>query len=140
MSFWVPKTRLCLPQVNKYKKHSPKRVKYLETPSSIFFFLLPHPQESSLLSDSETRFVELGEYSQNMLSEAFWTANNYSFDTIRRVLRSIYAKQKFAQLRTNYIRRILPTMFAHLRTGFGLLHFRVGFESCSNRILTVYNE
>ena len=36
----------------------------------------------------------------------------YSFVAVRRILRTIFAKQKFAQLRTNYIRRILPAMFA----------------------------
>ena len=39
------------------------------------FFFLPYPQESSALSQSEAMFVELGECSQNMLSEAFWTPN-----------------------------------------------------------------
>ena len=29
----------------------------------------------SALNQSESRFVELGEYSQNMLSEVFWTPN-----------------------------------------------------------------
>ena len=39
------------------------------------FFFLPPSQESSALSQSEAMFVELGECSQNMLSEAFWTPN-----------------------------------------------------------------
>ena len=37
----------------------------------------------------------------------------YRFVAVRRILRAIFAKQKFAQLRTNYIRRILLTMFAN---------------------------
>ena len=57
-------------------------------------------------------FVELGECSQNMLSEAFWTSN-IDLVAVRRILRTILAKQKFAQLRTNYIRRMIPTMFAN---------------------------
>ena len=64
-------------------------------------------------------FVELGKCSQNMLSEAFWTPNNYSFVAVRRILRSMFAKQKFAQLTNSYIRRILPAMFANKSwTGF----------------------
>ena len=39
------------------------------------FFFLPHPQESSALSQSQAMFVELGECSRKMLSEAFWTPN-----------------------------------------------------------------
>ena len=82
-------------------------MKYLATPSSIFIFISSScTGELSALSQSETRFVELGEYSQNMLSE-------YSFVAVRRILPTIFAKQKFAQLKTNYIRRILPTMFAN---------------------------
>ena len=48
----------------------------------------------------------------------------YSFVAVRRIFRTIFAKQKFAQLRTNYVRRIChcvrEQMFAQLRTGFTL--------------------
>ena len=37
----------------------------------------------------------------------------YIIVAVRRILPTIFAKQKFAQLRTNYIRRILPAMFAN---------------------------
>ena len=36
-----------------------------------------------------------------------------SFVAVGRITRNIFAKQKFAQLRTNYIRRILLNMFAN---------------------------
>ena len=49
-------------------------MKYLATPSSIFISS-SSTGELSALSQSETTFVELGEYSQNMLSEDFWTPN-----------------------------------------------------------------
>ena len=52
----------------------PKRVKYLATPSSIFIFI------SSLSNQSEAIFVELGECSQNMLSEAFMDPEFDEFD------------------------------------------------------------
>ena len=41
-----------------------------------------------------------------------------SFVAVGLIFRTIFTKQKFAQLRPNYIRRILPTMFAQLRTRF----------------------
>ena len=47
-----------------------------------------------------------------------WVDPEYSFAAVGRILLTIFAKQKFAQLRTNYIRRILSAMFAQLRTGF----------------------
>ena len=75
------------------------------------FLFLPHPQESSALSQSQAMFVELGECSQNMLSEAFWTPNIASSQLDE--YSELYLEQKFAQLRTSYIRRIHPTMFTN---------------------------
>ena len=49
---------------------------YLATPSiHVYFLSSSSTGELSALSQSETMFVELGESSQNMLSEAFWTPN-----------------------------------------------------------------
>ena len=75
MSFWVPETRLHLPQVNKLKKSLWSEWSTLWHRHPFLFLFLPHPQKSSALSQSEATFVELGECSQNMLSEAFWTPN-----------------------------------------------------------------
>ena len=51
-------------------------MKYLATPSSVFIFISSSSTgELSALIQSETRFVELGEYSQNILSVTFWTPN-----------------------------------------------------------------
>ena len=64
------------PQVNKWKIFRPKRMMYLATPSiHVYFLSSSSTGELSALSQSETMFVELGESSQNMLSEAFWTPN-----------------------------------------------------------------
>ena len=41
----------------------------------IFYFFLIHRRAVITLDQSEAVFAELGEYSQNMLSEAFWTPN-----------------------------------------------------------------
>ena len=76
-----------------------------------------------------------------MLSEVFWDPE-YSFVAVRRILPTIFAKQKFAQLKTNYVRRTffrfdeywLRTMFAkqmfaqlrtHLRIKMWLFDFGV---------------
>ena len=104
ISFWVPETRLCLPQANKFPS---KRVRYLATMSSIFISS-PSTGEFSALSKSETRFVE---YSQNMPSEAFWTLNtlNYIHEAkVHPIKNQLYlwntpnyfCEQMFTQLRT----------------------------------------
>ena len=38
-----------------------------------FYFFLFHRRALFALNQSEAMFAELGEYSQNMLGEAFWT-------------------------------------------------------------------
>ena len=82
----------------------PKRVKYRHRHH--FYFFVIHSRHFFALNQSEARFVELGEYFQNMLNGAFWTPNtNYGFVAGRRILRTRFTKQKFAQLRTNYVRR-----------------------------------
>ena len=64
---------------NKLKKLPPKRMKYpSDTVVHFYILFLPHPQVSSALSQSEAMFVGLGECSQNMLSEAFWSPNTAS--------------------------------------------------------------
>ena len=68
---------------------------------------LIHKRALFALSQSETRFAELGEYSrQDMLREAFWIPNTASrFVAVRRITRTRFAKQKFAQLNTNNVRQ-----------------------------------
>ena len=111
-------------------------MKYLATPSSIFISS-SSTGELSALSQSETRFVEQGEYSQNMLSEAFWTPN-----TVRWVLQTIFAKQKSAQLRISYIHWILQlcswTNVRPIKNGYNplpiKLHFQEGWGWASGRV------
>ena len=67
----------------------------------------------------------------------------YSFVAVRRILRTIFEKQKFAQLRTNYSPNtptcVREQMFAQLRTGFRLVgrktfvRFRFGSPFSSAR-------
>ena len=73
ISFWVPETRLRLPQVNKWV-NSLRSECSLDTVNHFYFYLfLIHRRALFALNQLETRFAELDEYSQNMLSEAFWT-------------------------------------------------------------------
>ena len=60
-----------------------------------------------------------------------------SFVAVGRIFRTTSTKQKFAQLRPSYIRRILPTMFAQLRTRFSC---RAAFchSSCCSLQVTRY--
>ena len=69
-----PRDKAVPPTSQQQQQKPPKRVKYLATPSSIFISS-SSPGELSALRQSETRFVELGEYSENTLSEDFWTPN-----------------------------------------------------------------
>ena len=118
MSFWVPETRLLLPQVNKlkFKKIPPKRVKYLATPSSIFlYFFLIHRRAlcSQPVRDKIRRTLRM--FPEHV--ERSFLDPKYSFAAVRRILRTIFAKQKFAQLRTNYIRKILATHVRPIKNG-----------------------
>ena len=71
-----PRDKAAPPTSQQIKQFPPKRVKCLATPSSICICISSSSTgELSAFSQSDTRFVELGEYSQNMLSEAFWTPN-----------------------------------------------------------------
>ena len=115
ISFWVPETRLRLPQVNK--KVPPKRVKNPVTPSSIFVFIYSSSAGELCSQPIRGNVRRLGRMFPEHVARSFLDPE-YRFVAVGRILRTIFAKQKFAQLRTKYIRRILATMFAQLRTGF----------------------
>ena len=76
-------------------------MKYLATITHFYFIFFSSTAELSALSRSETMFV----------AKLFLPA--YSFVAVWQILRITFAKQKFAQLRTNYICRTLPTTFAN---------------------------
>ena len=94
ISIWVPETRQ---QIGQFP---PKRLKYGHGHPIFIFISSSSTAELSLfaLNQSEARFTELGEYSQNMLSKAFWTPNIASspFDKYPELV----PKQTVAQLRT----------------------------------------
>ena len=66
-----PRDKAAPPICQQINKFPVKRVKNPAAPSSIFIFMF----SSSTVSQSEAMFVQQGECSQNMLSEAFWTPN-----------------------------------------------------------------
>ena len=71
---------------------------------SYFYFLFIHTRALFALNQSEAVFAELGEYLQNILSEAFWTPNIASSSSqFDEYPRTRFAKQMFVQLRTNYV-------------------------------------
>ena len=60
-----PRDKAAPPTGQQLVQFPPKRVKYRHV----------HRRAVFALNQSEARFTELVEYSQNMLSEAFWTPN-----------------------------------------------------------------
>ena len=76
------------------------------------FLFLPHPQESSLLSASRRQcFRRTGRIFPEHVEQSLLDPE-YSFVTVGRIPRTRFAKQRFAQLRTNYVRQKTRTMFA----------------------------
>ena len=80
-----PRDKAAPPTSQQIGQFHPKPVKYRHRYPLLF---LPHPQRAIFsLNQSEVRFAELGEYSQNMLSKAFWT-RKHSFEAVRRKTRT----------------------------------------------------
>ena len=74
-----PRDKAAPPTSQQIGQFASKRVKYRHRHTFFKFIFSSSAGELSALSQSETMFSELGEYSQNMLSEAFWTPNIASF-------------------------------------------------------------
>ena len=100
ISFWVPKTRLSLPQVNKLKKIPLKRVKNLVTPSSIFIFISSSSTGELCSQPIRGNVCRIGWMFPGHVERNFLDPE-YSFVAVRQILPTRFAKQKFAQLRTN---------------------------------------
>ena len=108
-----PRDKAAPPTSQQINKFPPKRVKYLATPSSIFIFYFFLIHRRGLCSQPIRGNVRrTGRIFPEHVERSF-SNPEYSFVAVRRITRTIFAKQKFAELRTNYIRRILPTMFAN---------------------------
>ena len=63
------------PTSQQIGQFTPKRVSIHTVIHFSFYFFLIHRRALFAVNQSEAMFAELGEYSQNMLSEAFWTPN-----------------------------------------------------------------
>ena len=105
-----PRDKAAPPTSQRIKIFPPKRVKNLATPSSIFISSSCTGEPCSQPIRGNVR--RIGRMFPEHVERRFLDPE-YSFVAVRRILRTIFAKQKFAQLRTNYIHRILPTMFAN---------------------------
>ena len=86
----------------------PSEASELSTPSSGFvLFFLPHPQESSRCSQPvRGKVSRTGRISPEDVERSFLDPE-HNFVAVRRIIRTRFARQKFAQLRTNHIREIL---------------------------------
>ena len=96
-------------QINKLL---PKRVKYLAIPSSIFlssFLINRRALHSQPIRGNVRRIWRI--FPEHV--KRSFLDPEYSFVAVGRILGNIFSKQKFAQLRTSCICRILTTMFAN---------------------------
>ena len=107
-----PRDKAAPPTSQQIKIYPPKRLKDLATPSFIFIFI-SSSSTGELYSEPVRGSVRrIGRMFPEYVDRSFLDPE-YSFVAVGLILRTIFAKQKFAQLRTNYIRRILPTMSAN---------------------------
>ena len=93
-------TRLRLPQVNKQQKFPPKRVKNQAIPSSIFIFISSSSTGELCSQPIRGNVRRIGRMFLEHVERSFLDPE-YSFVAVRRILPTRFAKQKFAQLRTN---------------------------------------
>ena len=109
-----PRDKAVPPTSQQIKQFPPKRLKYLAPPSSIFIFISSSSIQELCFQPVRGNVRQTGrmfpEHGERSFSDP-----EYTFVAVRRILRTIFSKQKFTQLRTNYMRRILPTMFANKR-------------------------
>ena len=102
---WFSETRLHLPEGNKYVDSLRSEWSIDTVIHFYFYFFLIHRR--ALCSQPIRGNVRrTGRIFPEHVERSFLDPE-YSFVAVRRILRTIFAKQKFAQLRTNYIRRIL---------------------------------
>ena len=88
-----PRDKAAPPTSQQIKRFPPKRMKNLATPSSIFIFI-------SSSSTGEFCSQPIGRMFPEHVEQSFLDPE-YSFVTVRRILPTRFAKQRFAQSRTN---------------------------------------
>ena len=107
-----PRDKAAPPTSQQIKKIPPKRVKNLATPSSIFIFIFSSSIGELCSQPTRGNVRRIGRMFPEHIERSFLDPE-YSFVAVRRILPTRFAKQKFAQLRTNWVRRILSTRFAN---------------------------
>ena len=103
MSFWVQETRLHLPQVNTFKIN-PSEASEVPSDTVVHFCICIFTSSTGELCSQPIRGSVrwTGRIFPEHVERSFLDPE-YSFVAVRRILRTIFAKQKFTQLRTNSI-------------------------------------
>ena len=104
ISFWVPETRLRLPQVNNNNKN-PSEASEVPSETVIhfyFYFFLIH-RRALCSQPIRGKVRQTGRIFPEHNERSFLDPE-HSFVAVRRRPRTRFAKQKFSQLRTNYDR------------------------------------
>ena len=107
-----PRHKAAPPTSQQIKLFPPNRVKNQATPSSILFYFYFSSAGELCSQPIRGNVRRIGRMFPEHAERSFLDPE-YSFVAVGRILRTIFAMQKFAQLGTSYIRRILPTMFAN---------------------------
>ena len=108
-----PRDKTAPPTSQQIKKIHPKRVKYLVTLASIFLIYISSSSTGELFSQPiRGNVCQTGRMFPEHVERSFLDPK-YSFVAVWWILRTIFVKQKFTLLRTNYICRILSTMFVN---------------------------
>ena len=100
-----PRDKAAHPTSQQIKTFPPKRVNNLATASSIFICISSSSTGELCSQPIRGNVRRIGHVSRTCWAKLL--DSEYSFVAVRRILRTIFAKQKFAQLRTKYVRRIL---------------------------------
>ena len=94
ISFWVPETRLCLPQANKQIPF-----KASEVPSNYVIYFYFFPIHRRVLCSQQIRDKVHRIFPEH--AERSFLDPEHSFVAVRRILPTRFAKQKFVRLRTD---------------------------------------
>ena len=103
-----PRDKAAPPTSQQINKFPPKRVKDPAKPSSIFIFISSSSTGQLCSQPTRGNVRQTGRMFPEHAERSFLDPE-YSFVVVRRILPSRFAKQKFAQLRTKQVHRILPT-------------------------------
>ena len=95
------------PTNQQINKQIPPEASEVPSDTVIHFFPILIHRRALRSQPVRGKVRRIGRMFPEHVERSFLDPKNYSFVAVRRILRTIFAKQKFAQLRTNYIHRIL---------------------------------